>query len=178
MLLLALPLVADAALTISPRPDGQQRRCNAALPGFIASPVLRAATVAAVGAALSSASPVAALADEATTTGFEEFAAAGGKMKADPSCFFDQCKTQTTACFTNPASCKVDDYGTPAQYGPAGGQASYFAVMPSISLLNRCVPNDANSLKQDDDRCAFPQCDGVRLATSHNTAQSPRRPCF
>lgn len=38
--------------------------------------------------------------------GFEEFAAQGGKMKADPSCFFDQCKEQTTSCFTNPACLK------------------------------------------------------------------------
>jgi hypothetical protein len=27
-------------------------------------------------------------------------------MKADPSCFFDQCKEQTTSCFTNPACLK------------------------------------------------------------------------
>jgi len=39
-------------------------------------------------------------------SGFEDFAAQGGKMKADPSCFFDQCKEQTTSCFTNPACLK------------------------------------------------------------------------
>lgn len=38
--------------------------------------------------------------------GFEDFAAQGGKMKADPSCFFNQCKEQTTSCFTNPACLK------------------------------------------------------------------------
>ena len=27
-------------------------------------------------------------------------------MKADPSCFFDQCKEQTTSCFTNPSCLK------------------------------------------------------------------------
>ena len=40
------------------------------------------------------------------TAGFEEFAAQGGKMKADPSCFFDQCGPVTQACFTNPACLK------------------------------------------------------------------------
>jgi len=39
-------------------------------------------------------------------SGFEDFAAQGGQMKADPSCFFDQCKEQTTSCFTNPACLK------------------------------------------------------------------------
>ena len=38
--------------------------------------------------------------------GFEDFAAQGGKMKADPNCFFNDCKEQTTACFTNPACLK------------------------------------------------------------------------
>ena len=67
-------------------------------------------------------------------------------------------------CFANPSKCKVKDYGTAEQYKAAGGQSEYFAVMPSISVLNRCVPNDANSLTQADDRCAFPQCDGVTYA--------------
>jgi hypothetical protein len=43
---------------------------------------------------------------ETTTAGFEEFAAAGGKMKADPNCFFTDCKEPTKACFTNPACLK------------------------------------------------------------------------
>lgn len=37
-----------------------------------------------------------------STEGFEDFAAQGGKMKADPNCFFEQCGDQTKACFTNP----------------------------------------------------------------------------
>eukprot|EP00316_Scyphosphaera_apsteinii_P024122 CAMPEP_0119305500 /NCGR_PEP_ID=MMETSP1333-20130426/6492_1 /TAXON_ID=418940 /ORGANISM="Scyphosphaera apsteinii, Strain RCC1455" /LENGTH=322 /DNA_ID=CAMNT_0007308611 /DNA_START=346 /DNA_END=1314 /DNA_ORIENTATION=- len=41
-----------------------------------------------------------------STTGFEEFAAQGGKMKADSFCFFKSCGDQTTACFTNPACLK------------------------------------------------------------------------
>lgn len=47
----------------------------------------------------------AALAEE-TSAGFEEFAAQGGTMKADPSCFFDQCGPQSKACFSNPACLK------------------------------------------------------------------------
>ena len=46
-----------------------------------------------------------ALADD-TTAGFEEFAASGGKMQANPNCFFTDCKEQTQACFTNPACLK------------------------------------------------------------------------
>jgi len=38
--------------------------------------------------------------------GFEDFAAQGGKMEANPSCFFNECKQQTTSCFTNPACLK------------------------------------------------------------------------
>jgi len=41
-----------------------------------------------------------------STEGFEDFAAQGGKMKADPNCFFEQCGDQTKACFTNPACLK------------------------------------------------------------------------
>jgi len=45
-------------------------------------------------------------AEFSSTAGFEEFAEQGGKMKADPSCFFNQCKEPTQACFTNPACLK------------------------------------------------------------------------
>ena len=41
-----------------------------------------------------------------SSEGFEQFAAEGGVMKADPSCFFDQCGDQSKACFTNPACLK------------------------------------------------------------------------
>ncbi|KOO20926.1 violaxanthin de-epoxidase [Chrysochromulina tobinii] len=58
-----------------------------------------------VSAALSLQPPLPAIA-ETTTAGFEEFAAAGGKMKADPNCFFTDCKEPTKACFTNPACLK------------------------------------------------------------------------
>ena len=38
--------------------------------------------------------------------GFEDFAAQGGKMEANPNCFFAECKEQTQSCFTNPACLK------------------------------------------------------------------------
>lgn len=44
--------------------------------------------------------------DDVASAGFEEFAAKGGVMKADPSCFFDQCGDQSRACFTNPSCLK------------------------------------------------------------------------
>uniref|UniRef100_A0A7S4ATZ9 VDE lipocalin domain-containing protein n=1 Tax=Pseudo-nitzschia australis TaxID=44445 RepID=A0A7S4ATZ9_9STRA len=44
--------------------------------------------------------------DVAPSAGFEEFAAKGGVMQTDPSCFFDQCGDQSKACFTNPSCLK------------------------------------------------------------------------
>jgi len=78
----------------------------------------------------------------------------------------EDCPNVTTpqACFNDPSQCSVADYGTPAEYGAAGGSASYFATMPSLDVMNRCVPIDSNSLTQAPDRCAFPQCDGVTYA--------------
>jgi hypothetical protein len=73
-----------------------------------------AATLAVSASLLAPLPPAFAAADLATrsaeefssTAGFEDFAAAGGKMQANPSCFFDECKEQTTSCFTNPACLK------------------------------------------------------------------------
>ena len=60
-----------------------------------------------VPAALASADLATRSASEfSDTAGFEDFAAQGGKMKADPSCFFNQCKEATTSCFSNPACLK------------------------------------------------------------------------
>ena len=67
-------------------------------------------------------------------------------------------------CFADPASCQVHDYGTAAEYTAAGGSASYFATMPSLDFINRCIPTDSSSMTQAPDRCAFPQCDGVNYA--------------
>jgi len=66
-----------------------------------------------------------------------------------------------TSCFQNPSNCIVNDYGTAADYGPAGGSAFYYATMPSAKVMHRCIPNENSLLNQDDDRCAFPACDNV-----------------
>jgi hypothetical protein len=81
------------------------------------------------------------------------------------------CPNVTTpqACFDNPASCRVDDYGTVDEYTAAGGSPFYYATMPSIDLMNRCIPSDSSSLQQEPDRCAFPQCDGVNYAPCDET---------
>jgi len=50
--------------------------------------------------------PPASYAVDDASAGFEEFAAKGGVMKTDPSCFFDQCGDQSRACFTNPSCLK------------------------------------------------------------------------
>jgi len=72
--------------------------------------------------------------------------------------------TKPQDCFSHPESCKVYDYGTQAEYSAAGGSASYYATIPSLNLMNRCIPNDASSLDQAPDRCAFPQCDGASFS--------------
>ena len=78
----------------------------------------------------------------------------------------DKCPNVTSpeACFSDPNKCRVFDYGTVEQYTAAGGKASYYATMPSLDLLNRCIPTDSNSMTQEPDRCAFPQCDGATFA--------------
>ena len=68
--------------------------------------------------------------------------------------------TSPTSCFNDTSKCIVHDYGTPAQYLPAGGAAYYYATMPSVSVMNRCIPRENTELNQAPDRCAFPQCDG------------------
>ena len=76
---------------------------GAAAAAAAAAPRLAAAAL--LSAALT-VQPLTAAFAEDTTAGFEEFAAAGGKMKADPNCFFTSCKEPTQACFTNPACLK------------------------------------------------------------------------
>lgn len=58
------------------------------------------------GFSLLSSLPMGSFASEETSAGFEEFAAKGGVMKTDVSCFFDQCGAQSKACFTNPSCLK------------------------------------------------------------------------
>lgn len=50
--------------------------------------------------------PISATSAADSSQGFEQFAAQGGVMKAEPSCFFEQCGEQSKACFTNPACLK------------------------------------------------------------------------
>jgi hypothetical protein len=55
---------------------------------------------------------IAAEAPMQAVQGFEEFAAKGGKMKADPSCFFNECAFALITAFAprdnaGPASCRL-----------------------------------------------------------------------
>ena len=78
----------------------------------------------------------------------------------------EQCPnvTDPNVCMANPEVCMVRDYGTPEQYGPAGGSAYYFQVLPTIDLVNRCVPTRAVDSSTAPDRCAYPQCDNATYA--------------
>lgn len=62
-------------------------------------------------------------------------------------------------CFAHPQRCVVRDYGTPEQYRAAGGQARYYSVLPTLDVLNRCVPTKYTQQRGPPDRCAFPQCE-------------------
>jgi hypothetical protein len=93
----------------------RSRAASAAVAPSLARP-LRACAAASVSLLLLAGPPQPALAESTAPAalatkssaefqavdGFEDFAAQGGKMKADPSCFFNECKEQTTSCFTNP----------------------------------------------------------------------------
>ncbi|KAJ8598868.1 hypothetical protein CTAYLR_010457 [Chrysophaeum taylorii] len=50
--------------------------------------------------------PAPAAEPASTTQGFSELAAEGGVMKAEPSCFINECGAQTRACFGNPSCLK------------------------------------------------------------------------
>jgi hypothetical protein len=57
----------------------------------------------------------------------------------------------------------VRDYGTEAQWRSAGGSAQYFQTLPTVDLLNRCVPTRAVSSTSDPPLCAYPACDGTTM---------------
>lgn len=108
--LVLLPLAHAALLGLPPANKPQQLEALqrsalsavlgfslAVSPGFMGPPL---AALAAADLATKSAS------EFSNTAGFEEFAADGGKMKADPNCFFKECGDQTKACFSNPACLK------------------------------------------------------------------------
>ena len=71
--------------------------------------------------------------------------------------------TDPHACIADPDSCITRDYGTPEQWQAAGGQAYYFQVLPTMDILNRCVPTRSVSADQAPDRCAYPVCDNVTM---------------
>jgi hypothetical protein len=88
---LLLLAAATTALRPTTKPPPLQKQARAL-----------AASLAAVGLALA---PLAGIAEE-TSAGFEEFAAKGGTMEANPSCFFEECGAQSKACFGNPSCLK------------------------------------------------------------------------
>ena len=122
LLLLAVQFPSAATLQLHPAAGHKKASCSSSASGSDSyGSLLRSAGNAAAAIVVSSSllislpvPPAFASADVATreasefssTAGFEDFAAEGGKMKANPSCFFDECKDQTQACFTNPACLK------------------------------------------------------------------------
>jgi len=113
--LAGLLLVASAsALSTQPTVPPCGRAAARTPPSRPAVQPLQAVAAASLSLLLLTAPPQPAFAESATLAtkkasefqgaveGFEDFAAQGGKMEANPSCFFDECKEQTTSCFTNP----------------------------------------------------------------------------
>jgi len=68
-----------------------------------------------------------------------------------------------TECFDDMEKCITRDYGTPAEWGAAGGSAQYYTTLPTVDVLNRCVPTVAVSSSVVPDRCAVPVCDNVTM---------------
>lgn len=119
----ALPLLllasAEALRLPTPAPKAQSRTIASSTqqPSLSWLPNVAAAAAASASIMFATMPPLACHAEQAglatksaeqfeKVEGFEDFAAQGGKMKADPSCFFNQCKQQTESCFTNPACLK------------------------------------------------------------------------
>ena len=69
--------------------------------------------------------------------------------------------TDPTLCFGNPESCMSFDYGTRAQWEAAGGARYYYSVLPTISVINRCIPIANTRASAEPPRCAYPTCDNV-----------------
>ena len=64
-------------------------------------------------------------------------------------------------CIADPERCISRDYGTPEQWQAAGGSSYYVQALPTLDVLNRCVPTRAISSNQVPDRCAFPACNNI-----------------
>lgn len=69
--------------------------------------------------------------------------------------------TDPIVCVNDPSKCMYYDYGTPSQWRAAGGASFYFQGLPTISLINRCVPIARVAANAAPDRCVWPQCDNV-----------------
>jgi choline transporter-like protein 2/4/5 len=66
-----------------------------------------------------------------------------------------------TVCFGTPDVCMNYDYGTEAQWRASGGSRYYYSVMPTISVVNRCIPIKHTTESGEPARCAYPICDNV-----------------
>jgi choline transporter-like protein 2/4/5 len=70
--------------------------------------------------------------------------------------------TDPTRCFgASIEECMVHDYGSAEDQRKAGGRAVWFTVLPTIDVLNRCVPTKHVTADAAPDRCAYPSCDNV-----------------
>lgn len=69
--------------------------------------------------------------------------------------------TDPTVCFGAPGKCMTYDYGPPDMWKAAGGSAYYYSVMPTISVVNRCIPIKNQAETGEVPRCAWPTCDNV-----------------
>ena len=69
--------------------------------------------------------------------------------------------TDPTVCFGDPDSCMNFDYGEQAQWEAAGGSSFYYSVMPTVSVINRCIPIKNQREGGEVPRCAYPLCDNI-----------------
>ena len=69
--------------------------------------------------------------------------------------------TDPTVCFNAPGKCMTYDYGEPEQWKAAGGAEYYYSVMPTINVINRCIPIKNQAQSGEVPRCAWPTCDNV-----------------
>ena len=68
-----------------------------------------------------------------------------------------------TVCFSEPDRCLEYDYGTEEQWSAAGGSKFYYSVMPTISIVNRCIPIKYTAESGEKQRCAYPLCGTSRI---------------
>lgn len=82
--------------------------------------------------------------------------------------------TDPTRCFgANIEDCMVHDYGTAEDQRKAGGKAVWFSVLPTLDVLNRCVPTKHVTADAKPDRCAYPACDNITSPWMQCDAEFP-----